>query len=412
MKFMCNVEDLNKALQSVKKIMDITKQQPYVLMQATGSVLAVCYCDGSHAYMEKATASIEVEGNVVVEFENLLRVVNSALPTATLSVNPLEVEVVEGIININVEKCISDGDLGGKVASSMQHQLQAENVSKNPNKYGVLTRLDYFGLVEDNGVAEWDIWDKQEFKETIQLAMPGDKEDRESTIYFSSKDKEVKVRGNLYVGIVKAPTIEKSPFALRVNEAVAFSDVISKFPGSDVYIHTSEDRKFTRIKNSEDSAVLWFEVAPSKRIDGKIFDMYSVAEIADIQMRVHKGALEGVISSIIATTKDKEHNLKIIHTEDGYALSLAVSVGGGSMKMDMKTTIESLRCRENILPENYSASLDIKTLKDIIDKCKYEWLSISLAQEDKVMRVVDVEIVNEDGQLTPVEVSRFYMTLA
>ena len=410
MRFSCNVEDLNKAIQSVKRVMDIAKQQPYVLFKASRDVLDVCYSDGNHAYIEKVVANVETEGEFILEFENLLRIINSAMPTSTLSVNPLEVEMDEnGAVTIKVEKCISDGELGGKVASSMTHQLQAENVAKNPNKYGILTRTDYEDMFNSEA---WDVWTKQELKDTIQLAMPSDKDDRDSTIYFSSKDKEVKVRASLYVGIIKADTIDGVAFAFKVNEATAFSEIISKYAGTDVYVTASDDKKFAKIKNCEDTAALWFAIAPSQRIDGKIFQMYDVAEINDIQLRVHKGAFEGVISSILSTTKDKEHSLKIIHTEEGYALSLAVSVGGGSMKMDMKTNIEGIRCKDNVVPEEYSASLDIKTLKDIIDKCKYEWLSISLSNADKVMRITDIEVQEVDGGLVPSEVARFYMTLS
>lgn len=410
MRFKCNVEDLNKAIQSVKKIMDIAKQQPYILFKANGGVIDVCYSDGNHAYIEKVVAEVESDGEFILDFENLSKIISSAMPTQTLSVNPLEVEMGENnVITIKVEKCISDGELGGKIASSMTHQLQAENVEKNPNKYGMITRMEYEDMFNSDA---WDVWTKQELKDTIQLAVPNDKDDRDSTIYFSSKDKEVKVRANLYVGIIKADTIDGVAFAFKVNEANAFSDIISKFGGSDVYVTASSDNKFAKIKNSEDTAALWFAISPSQRIDGKVFQMYDLAEINDIQIRVHKGAFEGVISSIISTTKDKEHNLKIINTEDGYALSLAVSASGGSIKMDMKTNIEGIRYKDGVTPEEYSANLDIKTLKDIIDKCNYEWLSISLSNSDKVMRITDIEVEEVDGGLVPKEVARFYMTLS
>lgn len=402
MKFICEAKSILGAIQNMKKLMDISKKQNNILVKLEESdKIKMCYTDGLHSYIEVIDATVEdiAGGALVVEFNKLNPVLQACTVKGALSVSPLEFSVDESwIMTVKVSTYLNDGEQEGKVMTSMDYKVNVTDPSASALQYSILTRLDTDEMFENNS---WDDWNKVELKSLLNRVI-GDEKD--TAIYLSNADKMIKSKNLTHGILITAPQIVSNGFSIKTLSAIPIVDIIGKLPSDSIRVGINETG-FCKITDENGTCSVKFQMQSGTNMLKKAFETYASMSIDDIQLKVYRPGLLQAIDNISTTSSSDKHRLEIVENNDGgYSIRLVGTGAGSSVKSSIDVDIEAIRIGKNEEGENvteptkYYASVVLKTLKAIVNKCEFDWVYINInTVANRMCKVMDTK-TNEEGK--------------
>ena len=407
-----NAQHLVASLSKIKPVMEITKKGQNVLIRVSENEMRVCYSDGQHAIIDKIDVMSTEQGEMekmefVADYAKLNAVLGNCTSSTSIGVEPIEISLdSNNIMTISATKFISASgtDMDGRVVSRMNHKMQVFDVKSNI-QFGVMTRMNYDSLFD---IESYDEWSRAELKDIMSRLCSDEKE---IVMYFSTLDNNAKAKNLNHGSIIKAPSCQTNGFSIRTLTANAMLEVVSRIGGDKVKIST-DNQRFASFISENDKCAVWFEMANPNTIDKRAFEMYASVKVDDIMMKIHRTGFIGGIEAVMSTSNADKNIIKIVQTENGYALNVSSASAGGSVLSEVNVEIDQIKIADGINPLSYKAVMLVKEFKRILEKCRYGWVifDVNMAQ-NRFVKVVDVEEQTEATARTYVEKASYFANL-
>lgn len=405
MKFRIDAKKFVGMINSCAKVVGMGSQIDFVLVKVKEGSMQVCFTDSSTQYTKKVEAESSEEGMFVVKFDKLTSIATDATASGKVEVNPVEIEVDmdEKRLRAVVSKYITMND-EAKEVSSTEHTVIVEAVG-DTRKHDIFKRVDFEALMDVEGGDTWSIAD---FKKDVSLLT--NNEDKKVPLAFSGKDKKAKAVNAQFVSITACDCVNANGFIVTAGTASVVAEIASKFENDTMVVVSDKEVGTVRFISENADEVLQVVMAKMTTAHAKAFEMYMSAEIEDINMIIHRGALQSALATVANTNANEKTKVKIVKTgEDEYALNIKTTGGQNSVVTDTNIAIERIEAGEGVEVENFEAIVLMKVFKQLLSKCENDWLMWRInAKENLFSKIIDAE-TDENGNTTAR--ATYYLTL-
>lgn len=407
-----SISELTKAVQKVKSFAETIKQAPGIMFDINGDTMSVCYSDGKKSIIEKLGVlgdEGDVQGRIVVGYNRFLNIIDICQSSGGINTEDIDISFLDGnIMNIEVVKTMSvqratgntteDGEPEyveeSKVVSKFSQKINYERPSDNL-RYGILDRMDYEKIFEDNGDV-CDIWDTAELKKILSKTS----NEKGKTVYLSSKVEAGFVVNLSHVVVIPTDSCVSSGFSVSTSVAKSLMDILSKIDDDQVRV-IRQDR-YVSIINGTDTVGIWFEIAPVSKTDLSTLEQYRDKAYDTFEMVFSRAALSNVVNCASANTKEEKTYLTF-NEIDGYKSLIISSSNSASYSGDFYVVIEGnqeeIKNWEQLSVAKLPVSL--RVLKAMIDDCDSVYISMDIMYNEQgcYMRLAEALGRDEDGRI-------------
>lgn len=398
MEITIKIEDLTKAIQKIKGLVDDAKNIPGVMFDISDDTLKVCYSDGKSSLIEKISIlnkDSDIKEKIVLPYKKLVDTLDMCQSSGNIKTNEMRISftenkslMVEAIKYLDIWYKDDAGETVSeqKVVSRFKTELQY-NYIEDSIKFGILSRMDYESIFKDSngGTDDFDEWDKARLKEILTMVSA----EKSRTVYVSSKMKAVTV-ANLAMVIYEPVDNEMyHGFTISTKMAKSLADILGKVQTDTVRITTID--KYTSLTDSEGDFGIWFEMVPGSKTDIATLQQYRAKEYKDLQLVFSKSALINVLGCALNTSKDEKNTLTFDITDEGCILKIVANNASSKDTFDVMVEGKTSDIGDLTVLKETQIPISLKVLNEMIKQCAGDYIAIDIdidtERQSKFIRV-------------------------
>lgn len=375
----------------------------YALVKCSDNNMSVCYCDENKRIIRKIP--IEMATNVadeaasteeiqfMVPVEKTLSILGHCRAAEGLTVDPMELELNKDgqVLSLSVVKRLSEayGEEVGKEAGRFCYNISLGNISTPTFKLTLGADYDsIFDVTADS--EEWDIGTLRESFAKLQV----DKSIK--NIYVVGKYGTMFSSGGYMTTqlFINDPT-KKANYNLNSATVGHVTETLGKMAGaSKVNVLVLEGGRFITFVSDKEDCALWVTGSGGNNGETTRFNelTHDSLKFESYMGVCNKMIMISCIDSIIGEDKNDTQKFEIVQAPNGEAVvKMSMVLAGGSMTNAMECILRSFT-KADPEAKDFSSSLRIKTLRDIMTNCKNNWVGIRIncGEQVTLLRVSDM----------------------
>ena len=395
-----NLSNLTSAMGKVQSFAQDIKKVPGVMLNIGDNNIRVCYSDmGNRSIIEEIDAVMSNEeqlGEIIVDYKLFMSIIDACQPSGNVLCDNLTITIKdENIMSVEAVKYVKipredSKETDSKPVSKFKQEIRFSRPSDDTIKYGILSRMDYESIFENNGA---DSWDKDTLVDMLNVL---NKEDGK-VCYFSSQFKAAFVANLAHLSYIPSDDIVEFGFSVNTKMARSLVDIINKIPDDKLNI-TVEDTRYCKITTEDNKIGIWFEMAPANRLDPNTLASYKGRQYGDYRIVINRPALQDVVKRAISA--DSADTTAITFKDTDKDLIVNIVNGGSASKLNDFSVIAEKYSGDTGKMLKAELPVSLKTVSDILDKCYGDYIILDVDDGDngKCMRFTDASGQQDDGE--------------
>lgn len=399
-----SLKEFSNTIAKISALVAGDKTIPGVMFRITDDSLHVCYHDGHKAFIEKVDAKIEesdVKGDIVVNYERLVDVVDACQPTGNLIVDNLEISFKnDDVMVIKAEKKIAeyesvDAEPEYRTYSVFEQSLKWMKADASI-KVAILARMNYDSIFNADEV---DDWETSEFKEVLGKISS----EKNRRFYVSPKKGIAFVTNLAYLSCIPLKSEHSEPVVLTTNMAKSVADLLNKLDSSQdlLHIHTI-DRKFCCIYTDDKKVGIMVEMSPVAQVDLTTLSTFRESKkYRNYQFTFVREVLKNVVDAAISAGNTDKTVLTFGKSEVGDETELRIVSQNSIASINNKYVVICVEViGEDSEIEKLELPVSLKVLEEMLDKCQGDYVALDVDIDDngvKCIRVAEIDMEKRKG---------------
>lgn len=386
------VDDFYNALLLVDSLSKSNKM-PYALIKCEKETMSICYSDQSKRVIKIISIDNEddIEKSFMIPVDRALKIIYYCLGSDNTTTDIIKLDIQDNVLKIEVEDKLSEAygnEIENRQIGGLKYQLSIyDDLSKK--EFGLTVRTDYSVCLNFDESA--DRWDTSILRDNLNKLKI---DNSVKNIYVAGSISSMFAIGANQLSQFVIDTNIKSNFTIDIITASYVNDTLNKLKDTDyIIVQLHNDGQFISFTSEDRKCGIWVLSGRANSGDAMRYGIFTNPEFS---YGAYSGmCLKDVLKKYadLVTSEDNNSNQRfsIVKHGDYAEVKFNLVSAGGSLSNEMTCLMMSFKMDDESLGD-LNAYVVMKTLKDILNNCKGDWVGIKVNRNEDscYLKICDV----------------------